>query len=86
MSLRPYGRAFERTFLRPIFRRFRRRTPDAAAADARFVAISARIDRLESLFREQAGLQYLRIFDGRGIEDRAGPDEGGRPLRSRDSA
>lgn len=86
MSLRPYGRAFERTFLRPVFRRFRRPRPDNAALDARLAELAARIDRLESLFREQAGLQYLRIFDGREIHDPVRSGEAGRPLRSRDTA
>lgn len=84
MSLRSYGRAFERTFLRPIFRRFRKPAPASPAVDARVAELSARIDRLESLFREQAGLQYLRIFDGRGVHDQARPGEPG--LRNRDTA
>lgn len=83
MSLRSYGRAFERTVLRPLFRPFRRRQRAARKRDRLITELAARVERLESLFREQAGLQYLRLFDGHVSAPAAEPEQ---PVRTRDSA
>jgi hypothetical protein len=86
MSLRSYGRAFERTVLRPLFRPFRRRQRAARKRDRLLTELAARVERLESLFREQAGLQYLRLFDGHDSHASAPAAEPEPPVRTRDSA
>ncbi|MFM8734208.1 MAG: hypothetical protein ACKOC8_03330 [Pirellulales bacterium] len=86
MSLRSCGRVFERTVLRPFFRLFRRRVQVSCAGQGQIAELSARVERLESLLREQVGLQYLRIFEGRADHDQAGAAAVDRPIRCRDSA
>lgn len=60
MRLTSLGRSFERRFLRPVFRRFKRRYRVTGAHD-RIAQLERRVEELESLFREQAGLHYLRL-------------------------
>jgi len=62
MALKALGHSIEKQILRPLFRRVRKLTRISGAHD-RIAALESRIERLESLFREQAGLHYLRLMD-----------------------
>lgn len=62
MRLMNLGRSFERRFLRPVFRRLKRRYRVTGAHD-RIAHLERRIEELESLFREQAGMHYLRLAE-----------------------
>ena len=62
MALQALGHSIEKQILRPLFRRVRKLTRISGAHD-RIAALESRIERLESLFREQAGLHYLRLVD-----------------------
>lgn len=62
MSLKSMGRSMEKRLLRPLFRRVKRWLRASGAHD-RISRLEQRIEQLESLFREQAGLQYLRLAD-----------------------
>ena len=55
MPLKSLGHTIEKQILRPLLRRVRKLTRISGAHD--------RIAALESLFREQAGLHYLRLMD-----------------------
>jgi hypothetical protein len=78
MALKQLGRSFERETLRPLFRRIKKWLRITGAHD-RISMLESRVDRLESLFREQAGLHYLRLAEA------SDPDEPGHAAR-RDSA
>lgn len=62
MSFKSMGRVMEKRLLRPLFGRLKRwlRVPGTHDCIAR---MEQRIEQLESLFREQAGLHYLRLAD-----------------------
>jgi hypothetical protein len=62
MSLKSFGRNLEKKVLRPVFRKVKRWLRVPGAHD-RIARLEQRIEQLESLFREQAGLQYLRLAD-----------------------
>jgi hypothetical protein len=62
MSLKSMGRSMEKRLLRPLFRKVKRWLRVPGAHD-RIARLEQRIEQLESLFREQAGLQYLRLAD-----------------------
>jgi len=62
MVLRTFGHLIEKQFLRPFFRRVKKLTRISGAHD-RIAALESRIEKLEDLFREQAGLHYLRLID-----------------------
>jgi hypothetical protein len=62
MALKALGHSIEKQILRPLLRRVRKLTRISGAHD-RIAALESRIERLESLFREQAGLHYLRLVD-----------------------
>ena len=62
MALKALGHSIEKQILRPLLRRVRKLTRISGAHD-RIAALENRIERLESLFREQAGLHYLRLMD-----------------------
>ena len=62
MSLKSFGRNLEKKVLRPVFRKVKRGLRGPGAHD-RIARLEQRIEQLESLFREQAGLQYLRLAD-----------------------
>ena len=80
MRLTNLGRSFERRFLRPVFRRLKRRYRVTGAHD-RIAQLERRVEELESLFREQAGLHYLRLAEE---AERAGAGE--EPVRGRRTA
>lgn len=61
MSLKSMGRRVEQR-LRPFFRRVKRLIRAHGAHD-RIARLERRIEELEGLFREQAGLHYLRLAD-----------------------
>lgn len=67
MSLKSMGRSLEKRVLRPVFRRMKRLLRVPGAHD-RIARLEQRIEQLESLFREQAGLQYLRLADEEKLE------------------
>jgi len=62
MSLKLLGRSLEKRVLRPVFRKVKRWLRASGAHD-RIARLEQRIEQLESMFREQAGLQYLRLAD-----------------------
>jgi hypothetical protein len=62
MSLKSMGRSLEKRVLRPVFRKVKRWLRASGAHD-RIARLEQRIEQLESMFREQAGLQYLRLAD-----------------------
>jgi hypothetical protein len=62
MSLQSVGRSIEKQALRPFFRRLRKWLGLSHSHD-RIARLEQRIEHLESLFREQAGLHYLRLVD-----------------------
>jgi TolA-binding protein len=62
MSLKSMGRSMEKRVLRPVFRRLKRWLRVPGAHD-RIARLEQRVEQLESLFREQAGLHYLRLAD-----------------------
>lgn len=70
MSLKTLGRALEKRLLRPLLRKLKRLLRAPGAHD-RIARLEQRLEHLESLFREQAGLQYLRLAE----EDRQDLDE-----------
>ena len=80
MSLASLGRSFERKCLRPVFRRLKRRFRVTGVHD-RVARLERRVEELESLFREQAGMQCLRLAEE---AERAAPGE--EPARGRRSA
>lgn len=63
MSLKSMGRSMEKRLLRPLFRKLKRWLRVPGAHD-RIARLEQRVEQLESLFREQAGLHYLRLADG----------------------
>ena len=60
MRIATWGRNLEKRVLRPFFRRLKRFFRTAGAHD-RIACLEQRLEALESLFREQAGLHYLRL-------------------------
>jgi hypothetical protein len=62
MSIKSMGRSLEKRVLRPVFRKAKRWLRASGAHD-RIARLEQRIEQLESMFREQAGLQYLRLAD-----------------------
>lgn len=62
MSLKSFGRSFEKKLLRPFLYGTRRWFGIASTSD-RMTTLEDRIERLENLFREQAGLHYLRLAE-----------------------
>ena len=60
MSIMTFGHSLEKRVLRPFARRMKRLNPFSGAHN-RIVVLEERVERLESLFREQAGLHYLRL-------------------------
>ena len=81
MSLKSLGHTIEKQFLRPLFRRVRKWTRISGAHD-RIAALESRIEKLEDLFREQAGLHDLRLID----DQRHAADPAGDTAPRRDSA
>lgn len=81
MALQALGHSIEKQILRPLFRRVRKLTRISGAHD-RIAALESRIERLESLFREQAGLHYLRLMD----DQRRADNPAGSSAPRRDSA
>lgn len=62
MALKSFGHSIEKQFVRPLARRVKKLLRISSSAD-RIRALENRIERLESLFREQAGLHYLRLAE-----------------------
>lgn len=62
MTLKSTGRSLEKRVLRPVFRKVKRWLRVPGAHD-RIARLEQRIEQLESLFREQAGLHYLRLAE-----------------------
>jgi hypothetical protein len=62
MALKSFGHAIEKRVMRPFFRRVKKLLR-VSSSSARIVTLEERIERLESLFREQAGLHYLRLAE-----------------------
>jgi hypothetical protein len=62
MSLKSMGRSIEKRMLRPVFRKLKRWLRVPGAHD-RIARLEQRVEQLECLFREQAGLHYLRLAD-----------------------
>lgn len=62
MALKSFGHAIEKQVMRPLFRRIKKLLRLSSSSN-RIVALEERIERLESLFREQAGLHYLRLAE-----------------------
>jgi hypothetical protein len=60
MSMKTFGHSLEKRVLRPFATRMRRLI-SFSGANNRIVLLEERVERLESLFREQAGLHYLRF-------------------------
>ena len=60
MSLKTFGRSLEKKTLRPLFRRLKRLVRTSVAHE-RIQRLEERVEQLESLLREQAGLHYLRL-------------------------
>jgi len=60
MNIKSFGRNLEKKALRPLFRRLKRIFRASGAHD-RIAVLEQRVELLESLFREQAGLHYLRF-------------------------
>ena len=81
MLLRTFGHVIEKRLLRPFFRRVKKLTRISGAHD-RIAALEGRIEKLEDLFREQAGLHYLRLID----DQRHAADPAGHTAPRRDSA
>ena len=72
MSLKSFGRSLEKQVLRPFFRRLRKWLGISHSHD-RVARLEQRIEHLEALFREQAGLHYLRLVDDAEPEGGAPP-------------
>lgn len=70
MSLKSMGRSMEKRLLRPMFRKLKRWLRVPGAHD-RIARLEQRVEQLESLFREQAGLHYLRLADEAEADHRA---------------
>jgi len=62
MPLKSFGHSIEKHFVRPFFRRVKKLLRMSSSAD-RIKSLEDRIERLEALFREQAGLHYLRLAE-----------------------
>jgi len=77
MSLKSMGRSMEKQVLRPVFRRLKRWLRVPGAHD-RIARLEQRIEQLESLFREQAGLHYLRLADEVDADHQGGEPAPGR--------
>ena len=58
--MKTFGHSLEKRVLRPFATRMRRLI-SFSGANNRIVLLEERVERLESLFREQAGLHYLRF-------------------------
>lgn len=54
MGLREFGRRFEKKYIRPVARRIK-------GSGARLAHLERRVERLESLVREDLGLRYLAL-------------------------
>jgi len=65
VSFKTFRRSFEKRVLRPFARRMKRLNLfsgfDNGIVDNRIAVLEERVELLESLFREQAGLNYLRL-------------------------
>jgi hypothetical protein len=63
MNLRRIGKHVEKTWLRPLSQRLRRRVgvPMLPRSGSRVARLEQRIDELEALVRELTGLAYLRL-------------------------
>ncbi|MFM7205564.1 MAG: hypothetical protein ACKO4T_02685 [Planctomycetaceae bacterium] len=72
MSLKSFGHSLEKAVFRPIFRGLRKLL-GITPSSTRIAALEDRIERLEGLFREQAGLHYLRLAGT--PDDEAAPDD-----------
>jgi len=70
MSLKSMGRSMEKRLLRPMFRKLKRWLRVPGAHD-RIARLEQRVEQLESLFREQAGLHYMRLADEAEVDHRA---------------
>lgn len=77
MTLKSMGRSLEKRVLRPAFRKVKRWLRVSGAHD-RIARLEQRIEQLESLFREQAGLHYLRL-----AEEAEADHQGEEPARRR---
>lgn len=62
MPLKSVGRSIEKQVFRPFFRRLRKWLGVSHSHD-RIARLEQRVEHLEALFREQAGLHYLRLVD-----------------------
>lgn len=80
MPLVNLGRSFERRLLRPVFRRLKRAFRIDGPND-RIAKLERRLEELERLFREQAGLHYLRL-----AEEAESESPGQEPARGRRTA
>ena len=72
MSLKSFGRSLEKQVLRRFFRRLRKWLGISHSHD-RVARLEQRIEHLEALFREQAGLHYFRLVDDAELEGGAPP-------------
>jgi len=61
MSIRSWLRACEKRFLRPLGRRVRGTTDGTRQRSDELGRLERRVEALESLVRELAGLAYLRL-------------------------
>jgi hypothetical protein len=62
MSMRSWMRSIEKQWLRPLGRRLR--FPRFGRRSRRLADLETRVEELESLVRELAGLAYLQLDDG----------------------
>ena len=62
MSMKSVGRSIEKHWLRPFMQRLKRIFPAQRSRD-RVGRLEQRVEELESLLREQAGLHYLRLAE-----------------------
>ena len=62
MALKSFGHSIEKQVVRPLARRVKKILRLSSSSD-RIRALEDRVERLESLFREQAGLHYLRLAE-----------------------
>ena len=72
MSLKTFGHSVEKHVLRPLVRRIRKILRLSSSSE-RMTALESRVERLEALFREQAGLHYLRLADTPAADPAAPP-------------
>lgn len=68
MALKALGHSVEKHALRPLVRRIRKLLRLSSSSD-RIATLESRIERLESLFREQAGLHYLRLAETPAVDE-----------------